>query len=93
MVSIQVKYPSCQVEWATSEKETATHLSSSIGWTVDIISHAGNHGDLHPCTIGRSEKNRPTMCVDTYASGGKGRGEGFFNIIQPCLSKLFRTHL
>ena len=37
---------------------------------MDIIIHAGNHGYLHPCTIGRSEKDRPAICVDTYATEG-----------------------
>jgi hypothetical protein len=34
---------------------------------VDIIIPTGNHGYLLPCTVERSEKNRPTICVDTYA--------------------------
>jgi hypothetical protein len=37
---------------------------------VDIIIPTGNHGYLLPCTVERSEKNRPTICVDTYAYTG-----------------------
>ena len=39
---------------------------------MGIVSHVGNHGDLLPRTSGRHQKDRPTICVDTYALSGEG---------------------
>ena len=35
---------------------------------MGFVSHVGNHGGLLPRTMGRPQKDRPTICVDTYAA-------------------------
>ena len=48
----------CVTVWAIAAakgkdaEDLRTFLSSSIGWTVDIIIHAGNHGYLHGLMVG-----------------------------------------